>query len=149
MSGAQLKAFGVDAPTATGLDGEVGFSTDWPSSDLVAAALHELTHAMGRNSGWGGASNGYDITPLDLTRYSAPAVLVCDGTTASTSHLQYFSVDGGKTVLADYATSSDYGDWASNSLTTTDPYDAYVASGSNALTTVDLAVLDSIGYTTV
>ena len=59
------------------------------------------------------------------------------------------SVDGGKTVLADYATSSDYGDWASNSLTTTDPYDAYVASGSNALTTVDLAVLDSIGYTTV
>lgn len=149
VSGAQLKVFGVDAANGTQVDGEVGFSTDWPSADLLAAALHELTHAMGRNSGWGSAANGYDVTPLDLSRYSAPGALVCDGSVATAAHLQYFSVDGGTTVLADYSDSSDYGDWSTNSLTPTDPYDAYVASNSNALTAVDVAVLDAIGYTTV
>ena len=149
VAGAQLKALGVDPANSTALDGAIGFSTDWPTSDLVAAALHELTHTMGRNSGWGSASNGYDVTPLDLTRYSAPGVLVCDGTLATTAHLQYFSVDGGSTVLADYSTTSDYGDWATNGLTAADPFDAYVPSNSNSLTSVDLAVLDAIGYTTI
>lgn len=149
VSGAQLKAFGVDPANSTQLDGEVGFSTDWPSSELVAAALHELTHAMGRNSGWGSAANGYDVTTLDLTRYSAPGVLVCDGSVAPSARPQYFSVDGGATVLADYSNSSDYGDWATTSLTFTDPYDAYENPGSNALTAVDVEVLDAIGYTTI
>lgn len=148
VSGAQLKVFGVDPANSTQLDGEIGFSTDWPSADLLAATLHEMTHAMGRNSGWGSAANGYDVTALDLSRYSAPGVLVCDGSAATTAHLQYFSVDGGATVLADYSTTSDYGDWAANSLTATDPFDAYTESNSNALTAVDVAVLDAIGYTT-
>ncbi|WP_167098321.1 NF038122 family metalloprotease [Mycobacterium sp. DL592] len=149
VSGAQLQVFGVDPANSPQLDGEVGFSTDWPTAELLAAALHELTHAMGRNSGWGSAVNGYDVTPLDLTRYSALGLLVCDGSLAPSTRPQYFSVDGGATALADYSNTSDYGDWATNSLTFTDPYDAYSNPGSNSLTAADVAVLDAIGYTTI
>lgn len=148
VSAAQLKVFGVVPANGAELDGDVGFSTDWPSADLLAAALHELTHAMGRNSGWGSVADGQDVTPLDLTRYSSPGVLVCNGAVATSAHLQYFSVDGGTTVLADYSDTSDYGDWATNSLTVTDPFNAYVDANSNSLTSVDIAVLDAIGYTT-
>jgi len=149
VSGAQLKVFGLDPANGTSLDGEIGFATDFPNSLLVAGALHELTHAMGRNSGWGSASNGYWITPLDLTRYSAPGALVCDGSLATSAHLQYFSVDGGRTVLAYYSDSSDYGDWASTNLTASDSFNAYIPSNSNALTSADIAALDAIGYTIV
>lgn len=147
ISGAQAKAFGLVSAASSALDGEIGFATNWPSSDLIAAALHEITHAMGRNSGWGGSAFGSDVTLLDLMRFSAPGVWADDGTKASTNALQYFSVDGGRTAVVDYSTSSDYGDTASNTLTTQDPYNAYVSSGSNALTTADLRQLDAMGFT--
>ena len=147
IAGAQAKSFGLVSATSTALDGEIGFATNWPSSDLVAAALHEITHAMGRNSGWGGAAYGSDVTLLDLMRFSASGVWANDGSKASANALQYFSVDGGKTVVVDYSTSSDFGDSASNTLTTQDPYNAYVSSGSNALTTADLRQLDAMGFT--
>jgi hypothetical protein len=149
VTGAQQKAFGQIAGDSTALDGEVGFATDWPSADLIAAALHELTHAMGRNSGWGSAANGNDVTLLDLARFSAPGVYANDGAQSSATNLQYFSLDGGKTVLANYATSSDYGDWASNSLTVNDPNNAFLSSNSNALTAVDIRQLDVMGFTIV
>ena len=76
-------------------------------------------------------------------------MLVCDGSLATSAHLQYFSVDGGKTVLAYYSDTSDYGDWASTNLTTNDSFDAYIPSNSNALTSADIAALDAIGYTTI
>lgn len=145
---AQLKLFGVTPANGSTLDGEMGFSGDW-GSNLVAAALHEITHAMGRNAGWGSNANGNWITPLDLIRYAAPGVLNADGSVATSARLQYFSIDGGQTVLANYSTSSDYGDWATNYLTASDPYNAYVSNNSNALTAVDLLVLDAIGYTIV
>ena len=145
---AQLKLFGVTPANGSTLDGEMGFSGDW-GVNLTAAALHEITHAMGRNAGWGSNANGNWITPLDLVRYAAPGVLNADGSVATAARLQYFSIDGGQTVLADYSTSSDYGDWATNYLTTSDPYNAYVSNNSNALTAVDLLVLDAIGYTIV
>ncbi len=104
---------------------------------------------MGRNSGWGSAANGYDLTPMDLTRYSAPGVLVCDGSVATAAHPQHFSVDGGTTLLADCSNTSDYGDWATTSRTATDPFDAYEQPDSNSPTSVDNDVLDAIGYTTI
>jgi hypothetical protein len=70
---------------------------------------------------------------------------VTDGSKTSQG-LQYFSTDGGKTVLADFSNSSDYGDWASNSLTTNDPFDAFLAANSNALTPVDIIELGAMGY---
>jgi len=148
VSGAQLKLFGVTAANGSGVDGVMGFSNDWGSS-LTGAALHEITHAMGRNAGWGSDANGNWITPQDLFRYASPGALTSDGSLASSSNLQYFSIDGGQTVLANYSTSSDYGDWATNSLTTTDSFNAYLPANSNSLTPVDLLVLDAIGYTIV
>ena len=147
IAGAQAKAFGLTSATSTALDGVVGFATNWPSGDLIAAALHEISHAMGRNSGWAAPSNGSDITLLDLMRFSAPGVFADDGTKASASALQYFSVDGGKTVLAHYALTSDLGDWYTDSLTANDPNNAFLSSGSNALTNVDLRILDVMGFT--
>ena len=149
VAGSQLKVFGVISANSTALDGKVGFSTDWTGGELVAAALHELTHAMGRNSGWGSPSNGSVIGLMDLTRYSAPGVLADDGSPRLTRRtLQYFSLDGGKTVLAYYDNTSDYGDWANSSGTATDSFDAYIPSNpSITFTTLDLKALDSVGYT--
>ena len=139
----QLKVFGVLPATYTALDGQVGFATDFPSSLLVAAALHELTHAMGRSSGWG------SVCLLDLTRYSAPGVAVSDGSLATTGGLQYFSVDGGTTALAYYDNTGDYADFADNNLTANDPFTTYVPSNANSLTNLDTEVLDAIGYTSI
>lgn len=149
VSSAQLKVFGLLPANNTATDGEVGFSTDWTGAALVAAALHELTHAMGRNSGWGSRANGYDITPLDLTRYSSAGVRTANGSPLATrGGLQYFSLDGGRTPLAYYDNTSDYGDWATTGSTTTDPLDAVVPTKvSTALSRTDLQVLDSIGFT--
>lgn len=151
VSGAQQKAWGLVSGSANTLDGALGVSSSgWPSTDYVAVLLHEITHVMGRNSGWGG-TNG-DTTPLDLFRYSAPGVLATDGSLLDPARhpgataLQYFSINGGQTVLADYANTSDYGDWATNSLTATDPMNAFLANNSNILTAVDIVQLGAMGY---
>ena len=130
---AQEKALGLISPTASGTDGEIGFSTSFPSALWVGAALHELTHAMGRTSGY--APYGIE----DLLRYSAPGVHIYAGGTTS-----YASVDGGTTVLAPYANSSDYGDLATN---TADPFNAYIPSSTNSLTATDTTLMDIIGFT--
>ncbi len=106
-----------------------------------------ISHTMGRNSV--GVGLQWLLDHPDLTRYSAPGVLVCDGSLATTAHLQYFSVNGGRTVLAYYSDTSDYGDWASTNLTASDSFNAYIPSNSNALTSADIAALDAIGYTIV
>jgi hypothetical protein len=144
VAGAQAKALGLISATSTQVDGAVGFATNWPSTDYIAAALHEITHAMGRNSGWGG-TNG-DTSLLDLTRFSAPGVFATDGSKVSSSALQYFSLDGGKTILANYDNTSDYGDFATTSATANDPNNAYLGSNSNALTQLDIRTLDVMGF---
>lgn len=151
VSGAQAKAWGLTPANATGIDGEIGVSSSgWPSTDYVAVLLHEITHAMGRNSGWGGAN--YDTTPLDLFRYSPMGFIATDGSVVDPSlhpnatGLQYFSIDGGKTAIANFSNSSDYGDWASNSLTANDPFNAYLGSNSNGLTVADFIELGAMGY---
>ena len=144
VAGAQAKALGLVSATSTQVDGAVGFATNWPSTDYIAAALHEITHALGRNSGWGG-TNG-DTSLLDLTRFSAPGVFVTDGSSVSSSALQYYSLDGGKTILAYYDNTSDYGDFATTSATANDPNNAYLGSNSNALTQLDIRTLDVMGF---
>lgn len=149
VAGAQAKAWGQQ--TAAGLDGAIGVASNgWRSSDFVGVLLHEITHVMGRNSGWGGI-NG-DTTPLDLFRYSSPSFLATDGSVVDptlhtgASGLQYFSVDGGRTILADFANQSDYGDWASNSLSVNDPMNAFISGTPNVLTAVDLTELGALGF---
>jgi hypothetical protein len=133
---AQEKALGLIAGNGTAVDGSIGFSTDFPSSIWVGAALHEITHAMGRTSGY----TPYGIE--DLMRYSGPGVHAFAG-----GRSEYFSVDNGATRIANFATSSDFGDWASDSLTVNDPYNAFLSSGANALTSADIRVMDAIGFT--
>lgn len=133
---AQEKALGLLAPTATAIDGVIGFSTDFTASLWVGAALHEITHAMGRTSGYA----PYGIA--DLFRFSAPGVNAYAGGTAA-----YASADGGRTILATYSPTSDYGDFATTALTAADPFNAYIPAGANSLTTVDLTMMDIIGFT--
>ena len=133
---AQEKALGLIAGNGTAVDGSIGFSTDFPSSIWVGSALHEITHAMGRTSGY----TPYGIE--DLMRYSGPGAHAFAG-----GPPQYFSVDNGATRIANFATSSDFGDWASDSLTVNDPYNAFISSGANALTSADIRVMDAIGFT--
>jgi hypothetical protein len=77
------KALGLLSPNNTTIDGAVGMGTQIPSSLLVGVALHELTHAMGREPGVG---------PFDLFRYTSPGNhLFSSSNTASAA---YFSIDG-------------------------------------------------------
>jgi hypothetical protein len=49
---AQERALGLVAATDAVVDGNIGFSTDFSSSFWVGGAIHEITHAMGRMSGY-------------------------------------------------------------------------------------------------
>ena len=48
---AQGKALGIVSPSAGAIDGQVGMGTGFTGNALIAAALHEITHAMGRIAG--------------------------------------------------------------------------------------------------
>jgi len=96
---AQAKALGVFPASASIIDGQVGIGTAFTGNVLVSAALHEITHAMGRING----------DSLDLFRYSSPGIhLFGEGTLAPPA---YFSIDGGITDLADFGINSDPGDF--------------------------------------
>jgi hypothetical protein len=130
---AQEKALGIIPANARALDGEVGFATSLPSDDWVGAALHELTHAMGRVSGY--APYGIE----DLFRYADPGVPVYAGGTTA-----YFSIDGGATRVETFSNTSDYGDWSGNN--SADPFNAFISPNSDALTEADLTTMDVIGF---
>jgi serralysin len=49
--------------SSNGIDGAVGMGAQTSAGELASAALHELTHAMGRESG---------VSPFDLFRYTSP-----------------------------------------------------------------------------
>jgi hypothetical protein len=136
VSTAQEKALGHFTGDPTALDGEIGFGTGWTQGTIVGAALHELTHAMGRVSGWS----------LDLFRYSAPGTYQF-----ALGQAAYFSINGGTTHLANFGRTSDTGDWLTNGsssapLTTNDPFNEFINSSSNALTAVDITVMDVLGF---
>jgi Tryptophan-rich Synechocystis species C-terminal domain/Bacterial Ig-like domain (group 1) len=131
------KALGMISPTATAIDGAVGIGTQIPTADLVGVALHELTHAMGREPGAG---------TFDLGRYtSAGNHLFSSGSTAPAA---YFSIDGGVTKLADYGQNSDPSDFLNSGVQgPNDPFNEYYSgSTSQVLSTVDKQLLDSLGF---
>lgn len=132
VASAQEKAFGQIAGNATAVDGYAGFGTGWGSL-IVGAALHEFTHAMGREVG---------DSVLALFRYSSPGTHYFGGSTPAPP--TYFSVDGGQNVLADFGQSSDPGDFLNNSLTANDPFGEFV--GGNSLTQLDRTMLDMLGF---
>ena len=113
--------------------------TQIPANLLVGAALHELTHAMGREPGVG---------PFDLFRYtSAGNHLFTSGSTAVPA---YFSIDGGNTKLADFGQSSDASDFLTTGVQgSNDPFDEFYNSHTiQNLTNVDKELLDALGFNT-
>ena len=135
---AEEKALGMINGAASSIDGYVGFASDVPYANLVGVALHELTHAMGRTSGYG----PYGVE--DLFRYSAPGVHAFSGGANA-----YLSLDNGATHLADFATTSDYGDFSNASmLTRGDAFNAFYDSGTlQTLSATDLRAMDVLGFT--
>jgi hypothetical protein len=88
--------------------------------DFVGLATHEIGHALGFDSGVDvldtnppAPDNEYTYaSPLDLFRFSANSIANGKGIidwTASTTD-KYFSLDGGTTKLASFATGVNYGD---------------------------------------
>jgi len=138
VASAQEKALGHFAGSSGTIDGAVGFGTSSTSSFWFPFALHELTHAMGRTTG------AYTLPPatgMDLYRYSAPGAFQWAG-----GQPAYFSIDGGRTRLANFSTVSDYADWATDGLTTNDPFLAFVPSSATLLTATDITMMDVLGF---
>ena len=134
VTSAEVKAFGLIAPTSTATDGFVGFSTlsgtgyswnfnanvgvantgTWSTQfDLEAVAWHEISEVMGRIGMEGQVFNGaHTYTPLDLFNFRSPGVLALSPSSG------YFSINNGATSLGAYNNSArnggDIADWASN-----------------------------------
>jgi hypothetical protein len=113
--------------------------------DFEGVAMHEISEIMGRIPGLGTtAINGTPAYLLyDLFRYTGSATR--DMTEGNNI---YFSINNGTTNLKDYnfpnGNGSDPQDWASG---TNDSFNAFSSPGlREALTPVDLQVMDVIGY---
>ena len=136
---AQLKLWGL-ATSGTN-DGNATFAKDINSSLLPGVALHELTHVLGRIP--------YGPTPdiFDLFRYTSQGNLLFTATSPSAA--SYFSLDGGKTKIADYGINSDPSDFLNSGVQgNIDPFDEfYNGSTTQTLTAVDLKQLDALGFT--
>ncbi len=137
---AQEKLMGQVASNDAGLDGYAGFSADIPASSLMGTALHELTHAMGR------VNYGAQPDILDLYRFSSPGTRLFAGDVPNSA--SYFSLDGGRTDLADYGQASDPSDFLNiGGRTPNDPFNEYYdGSTVQQLTSIDLLEMESLGY---
>jgi hypothetical protein len=132
---AQAKALGeIVTPNDSVIDGQVGMGTFFTGDVLIAGALHEITHAMGRIAG----------LSLDLFRFNE---------NHSGNHVfgfaipatpAYFSIDGGATDLADFGITSDPGDFLNGGVQGIDPFNESV--GGNSLTPVDVQIMDVLGF---
>ena len=152
LTPALAKALGVAPATGGGIDGYIGFggsySFDFNRTDGIAAgsydfmgvAMHEISHVLGRVSGL--IASPVNALPIDAFRYTAPGTASFDYN-AST----YFSIDGGVTDLANFATGSAERDsWV---FTSGDAYSYAATSGVvNDLSVADKIVMDVLGWNT-
>lgn len=150
LSSAQGRALGILPANSTATDGAIGFSATAPwdfnstagispgQYDFLGTAWHEITHALGRVLGSQIVASATDL--LDLFRYSAPGNLhVAPGQPS------YFSIDGGRTDLHNFATSGDLSDW-SNSVPP-DANDNNATPGQvNPFTLIDFNEMDVLGF---
>ena len=141
LSAAQEKALGLLSATNGAIDGNVGISTNFTGNVLIAVALHEITHAMGRVPG-----------PIDIFRFNEDRSghhVFSGGTPATPA---YFSIDGGTTDLADFGINNDPSDFLNppgSNLTPNDPFNEFVSNNVATLSTVDLTIMDVLGFSVV
>ena len=138
VSFAEEKALGVFTGDSSAIDGSIGFNIGDASTsqDWEPAALTEIAHALGWDSIAGGGSFP-DVS--DLFRYSSPGHY---GWTSGQS--AYFSIDGGATDLADFATSFDQ--TLFTDLPADDPLRLPFTSAATTLTSFDIEALSVIGF---
>jgi VCBS repeat-containing protein len=133
------KGLGLISATASAADGAVFMGSQIANSLLVGVALHEITHAMGREPGVG---------PFDLFRYtSSGQYLFSSSATAPAAH---FSINGGSTDLADFGQTSDSSDFLNSGVQgSTDPFNEFYSSHTQqTLTAVDKELMDVLGFST-
>ncbi len=149
VSTAEEKAWGLLSATGTQVDGAVGFGTSITYNynttgtgvageySLLGIALHELTHALGRDSG---LNAGSSLAVMDLFQYASPGVVQTQVGGAS-----YFSINGGVTNLANFSTTSDLADW-SNTVPN-DSFDAFSTPGTaNMMSQTDITLMNVLGF---
>ena len=136
VSSAQEKALGQFIGNNNTPDGAIGIGTATNSSDWEVDALQEISHALGRTTDYYAGAP----TTMDLFRYSASGTYQWNGGAPA-----YFSIDGGKTDLANFSTISDYTDFANNNLTPNDLFNWDIGPNST-LSSVDLELMNVIGF---
>ena len=142
VASATAKALGHYTGSSTAIDGAMGFGTSVASQNWTAVALHEITHAMGRIN-----NSSSNPTLMDLFRYDAAGHFQWTQNSSSGAPA-YFSIDGGVTRLANFSTTSDTGDLVNDSLAPNDSFDAFYSNATlSTLTTMDLRMMDAIGFT--
>ncbi len=146
ISPAEAMALGLGSLfSGTSVQGEIGFnaSDNWSYGttvgssqyDLFAAAMHEITHALGRVSFYN--TGVYD--PLNLYTYAAPGQLQTTG-----SLPEYFSLDNGNTSLNAFDSVNDTADWGSG--VSGDSFGSASPGVQGKLTFTDLLVMASLGF---
>lgn len=140
LSNAEEKALGIYSGSSNAVDGSIGFNIGDASQSMYwePAALTEIAHALGWTSldpkkfGLAGVA--------DLFRYSSAGNYQwTDGQKA------YFSINGGKTDLADYSTTFD--DTLFSDASLADPLRLPLTpSTSHTLTSLDIKALSVIGF---
>jgi PEP-CTERM motif-containing protein len=154
MSRAEVKSLGLLPVVAAGIDGWVGFNSSVLYSfdpnnravpgeyDFFAVASHEISEVMGRY-GFGQNGSGGADSPIDLFRYASPTNRQLSPTFSGSN---YFSIDGGTTVINTFNTTccGDLSDWSGQSP---DTYNAFLTTGQVLPTSAgDLRVMDVLGY---
>jgi hypothetical protein len=139
---AQERLMGQVAANDTVLDGAAGFGTGIATNLLEGVALHELTHALGRVP-----YSGSQPDIFDLYRFSSAGTYLF-GNAEPTAAASYFSLDGGKTDLADYGRTSDPSDFLNSSgRTPNDPFNEFYNAGTaQALSHTDILQMEALGF---
>jgi len=178
MTIANAKALGLIAGNNPVSSGIITFSSNYAwdfdrsdgitpgTFDFVGVAAHELGHILGftsgvdildinsPNAGTYYADNAFTyVKPMDLFRFSATSLAQGSGVidwTANTTD-KYFSIDGGTTSIARFATGVNHGDGRQASHWKDDLgigiMDPTTASGELvAISNNDLMLLDVIGW---